>query len=401
MNALVALILIGALGIAAGRFLFLRPRPGSWYERFILSGAEFLIIGAVIGPSGLEVLDARTLSQLDPFLILALSWIGLLVGFQLRWSRLVRFPWAYFQVAGIQAAVAMAVAFAGLAILFSLWTPVAAAGTDGWRAALCLAAVATLSSPAEPIRHRRKGARHGRGAHLLRFVPAVDPLVALLGIGALFALGHGASGDLGLDFNAFHWILVSVGGGLVLGALFLLLLLSTRESDELVLVVLGMALFSGGLASQFHLSPLVICLFEGILLANGFVHHDRLMHLFLRMERPLYVSLLVLAGAAWRFQDPWGYALAGVFLVLKFAGKFLGTKTALAVTPLPFTLPGQWWLGLVPQGAMAIAIAVSYNVIYEDPLAKTVFAAVLVSTVVFSFISQGLIERALRRKAPE
>ena len=102
MNALVALILIGTLGFIAGRFLFLRPRPGSIYERFILSGAEFLIIGAIIGPGGVGLLDARTLVGLEPFLILALSWIGLLIGIQLRWRHLIRFPLAYFEFGILQ-----------------------------------------------------------------------------------------------------------------------------------------------------------------------------------------------------------------------------------------------------------------------------------------------------------
>jgi hypothetical protein len=99
--------------------------------------------------------------------------------------------------------------------------------------------------------------------------------------------------------------------------------------------------------------------------------------------------------------NPWGYALAGIFLVLKFAGKFLGTKAALAVTPLPFTLPPQWWMGLTPQDAMAVAIAVSYDVIYADRLAETVISAVLISTVTFSFLSQALVERALRPETAE
>jgi hypothetical protein len=84
MNALVALILIGALGFVSGHLLFLRPRPGSFYERFMLSGAEFLVLGAVIGPTGLRILDQGTLTNLEPFLILALSWIGLLLGIQLK-----------------------------------------------------------------------------------------------------------------------------------------------------------------------------------------------------------------------------------------------------------------------------------------------------------------------------
>jgi Kef-type K+ transport system membrane component KefB len=395
MDALVALILIGALGFAFGRFLFLRPRPGSWYERFMLSGAEFLVIGAVIGPSGVEILDRSTLSHLEPFLILALSWIGLLIGIQLRWRHLLRFPWAYFQVAGIQALVSLGVVLAGLGLLFWLWTPTAAESAHRWRAALCLAAVATLSSPTEAVRHEGLQAHGGHVAGLLRFVPAIDPLVALAGIGVLFSLWHGGEAVFGIRLGAGQWILASAGGGLVLGALFLLLLWSTGDSDELTLVVLGMALFSGGLASVFQLSPLVVCLVEGLVLSNWRVHEDRLLHMFLRLERPLYIILLVLAGAMWRFEDLWGYALAAAFILLKFGAKFLGTRTAIAVTPLPFSVPDRFWMGLVPQGAMAIAIAVSYRVVYEDGMAEIVFAAALVSTVVFTLVSRNLISQAL------
>ena len=73
MNALLALILIGALGLIFGRFLFLRPRPGSWVERFFLSGMEFLAVGALLGPSGLKILNQESLAGLEPFAVLALT----------------------------------------------------------------------------------------------------------------------------------------------------------------------------------------------------------------------------------------------------------------------------------------------------------------------------------------
>jgi len=142
MNALVALILIGAAGFLFGRFLFLRPRPGSWYERFMISGAEFLFLGALVGPAGLAILDESTLTSLEPFLILALSWVGLLFGIQLRWRHVIRFPWPYFQVATIQAGVVLALCLAVFAVLFSLWSPVMATVSERWRAALCLASLA-------------------------------------------------------------------------------------------------------------------------------------------------------------------------------------------------------------------------------------------------------------------
>jgi len=400
MNAIVALILIGALGFAMGRFLFLRPRPGTLYERFMLSGAEFLVIGALIGPWGLQVLDHSTLSRLEPFLILALSWIGLLLGIQLRWRHLVRFPWPYFQVSLIQGTLTLAVTFAALAFLFVFWTPVVAAPVERWRAALCLGAVAALSSSTEAVLHEPRSARGGHVAGLLRFVPAVDPMITLLGVGLLFAFWHSGRETLGVEFSGLQWLLASLGGGLALGGLFLLLLASARQQEEAVVAVLGMALFSGGLASVFHLSPLVVGLIEGMVISNWRRQEDLLFNMFLRLERPLYVALLVLAGAAWRFDEPAGYILALLFIGVRTGAKFLGVKTALSTTPLPFPVPGRWWLGLVPQGAMAIAVAVSYGLIYDDPLGRAVFSAILLSTVVLTLLGRPLVQSALKDEEP-
>lgn len=400
MNAIVALILIGALGFAVGRFLFLRPQPGTLYERFMLSGAEFLVIGAVIGPSGLQVLDRWTLTELEPFLVLALSWIGLLLGIQLRWRHLIRFPWPYFQVSLVQGAVTLVLCFGVLALVFGFWTPVVAEAADRWRAALCLGAVAALSSSTEAALHEPRAARGGHPAGLLRFVPAIDPLITLAGVGLLFAFWHSGRQALGVEFSGIEWLVASVGGGLLLGALFLLLLASIREPDEAVLAVLGMAVFSGGLASVFHLSPLVVGLIEGMVISNWRRQEDLVLNMFLRLERPLYVALLVLAGAAWRFDEPAGYLLALLFMLLRVGTKFLGVRTALAVTRLPFAVSGRWWLGLVPQGAMAIAVAVSYVLIYDDALGRATFSAILVSTVVLTLLGRPLVRRSLRDEEP-
>ena len=82
-------------------------------------------------------------------------------------------------------------------------------------------------------------------------------------------------------------------------------------------------------------------------------------------------------------------------MLLKFGAKFLGAKVAIAATPIPFEITGHWWQGLVPQGAMAVAIAVSYHMVYTDPLSQIIYSAILVSTVLFAFISRPLVENAL------
>lgn len=395
MNALIALILIGTLGLVFGRFLFLRPRPGSWYERFLLSGAGFFLIGAMAGPEGLAVLDDRTLFDLEPFLVLALSWVGLLLGVQLQARHLVRFPGTYFRVALLEGGTALLATLVVMGALFALWTPFVATMDDRWRAALCLGAAAAVSFPPAGGGRDRSRARGGHPAGLLRFAAALDPLVALAGVALLFSLWHAADTTPGGSLAAWQWLGVSILGGTLLGGVFLLLLWTTRDQNETSLVVLGMALFSGGIASVYQLSPLVICFVEGVLLGNFAPRLERLLMMFLRLERPLYVILLVLAGAMWDFTDPWGYVLTGVFLLVRTGAKRAGAAAALTAVRLPFEVPRRWWLGLVPQGALAVAVAASYLLVHRDPLAESVFSAVLLSTLSLHLFSGRIIDTAL------
>jgi len=396
MNALIALILIGTLGLVFGRFLFLRPRPGSWYERFLLSGAEFFLIGALLGPQAFSVLDTTTVLALEPFLILALAWVGLLLGVQLQARQMAKFPGAYFRIAFLESGGALLVTLAVMGALFTLWTP-GGAGVDArWRAALCLGAAAAVSFP--PAGAGRDRARAGHGAGLLRFAAAVDPLVSLVGVAFLFTLWHAAESVPGGSLASWQWLGVSLLGGGILGGAFLILLWTARSQDETTLVVLGMALFSGGIASVYQLSPLVVCFVEGALLGNFAPRQERLIQMFLRLERPLYVILLVLAGAMWDFSDPWGYVLTGVFLIVRVGAKRLGVAAALALVRLPFPLPRRWWLGLVPQGALAVAVAASFLLVHRDPLARSVFGAILLSTLILHMLSGRFIDAAL---APE
>ena len=396
MNALIALLLVSALGFIFGGFLFRRARPGSLLERFFLSGAEFLLLGAVLGPHGFSVLTEDTLAGLEPFVILALSWIGLLMGLQLRVSHLMRFPRAYFAVATVESLVAMSLAFLLFGALFWAGFPRGRDQTRAMRAALLLAAVIALSSPAAAHNRMNQPTRGGHGAGLLRFVSALDPFFSLGAVAVVFSVWHIAGSTPTVeDWGTGAWLLASLGGGVLLGGAFVLLLRTTRLRDEIVLIVLGMAIFSGGLASVFQLSPLVVCVCAGIVAANFAPQPDPLLHMVMRLERPLYVALLVLAGAAWRFDSPWGYALAAALILVRAACKFASASTAKRLVPLPFSLGSSWWLGLMPQGALAVAIGLSYGIVYHDELAQTAFAAVLVSTVVLTFTSGRFIDRAL------
>jgi Kef-type K+ transport system membrane component KefB len=109
-----------------------------------------------------------------------------------------------------------------------------------------------------------------------------------------------------------------------------------------------------------------VCAIAGALLINlPYQNVERLKATLAQVERPLYMILLVIAGALW---DPtaWqGWALVPIFVAARVAGKIMGARVAKRVGPKE--LPDATTLGLAlsPQSPVAIATIVSYYAIYR------------------------------------
>src|SRR5687767_9088839 len=98
MSVGLILIVIVVAAYLAAHVLF------DWLGRrfLIVSGAEYLLLGILLGPEVSRILDASVVSQFAPLMTLALGWIGALIGSQFRLTELMRIPGVLFRVAFIE-----------------------------------------------------------------------------------------------------------------------------------------------------------------------------------------------------------------------------------------------------------------------------------------------------------
>ncbi|HSG46535.1 MAG TPA: hypothetical protein VLA43_01855, partial [Longimicrobiales bacterium] len=76
-------------------------------------------------------------------------------------------------------------------------------------------------------------------------------------------------------------------------------------------------------------------------------------------EKPIYLILLLLAGAALRFPTWWVFPLALAYALVRGGAKVVSTALLVNLLSLPFPTPRRLGLGLVPQGGISIAMALS------------------------------------------
>jgi hypothetical protein len=389
----VALLLVIAL--IGYRQTFTRLRLSAGARLIFLTGTEFILIGVALGDELIGLLDEATVRSLTPLFSLGLGAAGLIFGIQLDMRKILRFPPRYLLLAAIQALFTMAVVFAPLYfILAQLFDP---GSSSILLAAVVLAATAACTAQTSlALIEREFELREARLMGLLRYISSLDAAVGLLALGLAFCLMHtqpvfGFSAGLGAQ-----WFVLSLCLGTLLGFLLHLLTQMRCSEEELLIFVVGMVLFSSGIALYLNLSPLFINAVMGLLIANLRGSKDRIFSLLVRLEKPFYIVFLILAGAIWQPGSAWALPLAAVYLGLRFVGKLSGGALAARAAADAVRPPLAMGLGLVSQGGMAIAMVMNYYQLSTGPVTDVVVTVVLISVILNELAGPALAMRLLR-----
>lgn len=404
MNTLVGTLTLILLALLGARFSFSTSAVPAGPRLLFRTGTHFLFVGFLLGPHALGLLTVDAIEQLFPLLALGLGWVGFLFGMQLDRENLRQFRPGFYVFAFGQAVLTFAI-FAGLA-----WLAFHLAGIRGEVVHLMIfgaAAVASVTTPAGIALVSTSFMAKGEVRRLLFFVASVDALVGIVALQVIYSLYHPADLLLGLgDVAAPGWIAAALGLGVVLAILFLWMTRRKAGPEELVLFLMGIAALGSGAALQLHLSPLFVSVVLGAVVANLSPERQRVFMVLERWEKPLYLVFLLLAGAYLQFPTPWVFVLAVGYAVVRGLGKVVGSAAMLRVVRLPFATPNRIGYGLIPQGGIALAMAVSGMLTYSGLEVTGVDAvdllfAVLVLGVVASELSGPFFTTRVLRRAGE
>ncbi len=405
MQPLVGALVIIVVALVGARISFSNERVPTGPRLLFRTGTHFLIVGFLIGPTGVGIVTAEATSQFFPFLALGLGWVGFHFGLQLDLRNLRRFPLAYHGLAIGQAVLAFALFFgvgwgvlllAGLSDRVAILLLLGAASTAAVTAPACIAMVSSNFLV------------KGRVRDLLFFVASVDACVGILALQVTYSFYRPArlfpGEGLLLEPTQQVWFFVAVGLGLaiVCGILFLWLVRVRPASEELVLYLLGICAFAAGAALQWSLSPLFVAMIVGALVANLSRARRRVFVVMQRWERPVYVTFLLLAGALVQFPTWWVFPVAFAYALLRFSCKAVATAAVVSVIPFDFRVPKTVGLGLIPQGGISLAMAVSGVLVYADlqfrglDAEATLLAVIVIGVMLSELSGPFLVIRLLR-----
>jgi hypothetical protein len=387
MQTTIAALAVLAVGYLLNHLLFDRLRLRFGY----VGAAEYVLLGVLLGPAT-GFLSEDVVRDLTPLVSLALGWVGMTVGTYFRLPAMALLPGTHVRIAFAEAATSFALA-AGL--LFALLH--FAAGYDLSTAALpalTLGAIAVIGAPAAVDALALRGLGTRRLFPVLQLTARIDALVGVVAFGLLLAVFHqGATAPTVRPPTATEWAVINVAVGVVSGVLFHLFLgprgelAGAAQRSRLFIALAGAIVIASGASYYLNLSPIFTTLVLGVILANTAGGERSATRVLRATQRPIYLALLIFAGAAWRGSDPTLYFIPPAFIAIRLLARTLGGWVGgRLAAPADLRAPALG-RGLLSQGAIGVAVALNYAQVFPELAAQTVLGAALLSVLVFEVVA--------------
>lgn len=346
----------------------------------------YLIMGLLLGPSVLHLLDKSSLADVELVSDLALGMIMFAIGgvfeinhFRRVERRLVR------------------LAFAETSGSFILVTLVSKLLGLDWYAAILLGAISIATSPSVSLLVVREYDSRGPLSDLLISMVATNSILCILLF--TFVLNLGPVGDATGVFRALGWTVYEALGSLLVGGVvgWILSIMESKVDDqaELLMVIVAGVLVAIGTAKTLNISPLMAVTAVGAMTANLSVMH-RLAYVELRQtEQPLYIAFFVLSGAKLDVHNLAKLGALGVgYIIARALGKYIGHY--LAATRMRISGPIKTHLGwaLIPQAGVAIGLMREATKHYPH-IGAMISAIILAAVIVYETLGPPITRWAI------
>ncbi|MBZ0256919.1 hypothetical protein K8I31_12710, partial [bacterium] len=274
-----------------------------------------------------------------------------------------------------------------------------------------LSAAATISTYSALALIKRDAPIRSRASKLLQLLTDLRSPMAVAGMGIWYALYHVSSdpvNDIPLSgvpimatapvMSGLGWLATTLLLGLALGWMLHYLTSERLNENELLLLVIGSVILSGGLSAYLHLSPLFVNLVMGVTLANlPNFSLGRISKTLMAAEKPFYVIFMIFVGAMWPPITPVVLLLAAIYVGVRavslLAGAWLG-RFWWAEGPL--RPPSTLGLAMLPLGGLSVAMAVDFRLIRPGALSNMALGVIILAVLINQVIGPALMGLVLQ-----
>lgn len=311
----------------------------------------YILIGLIMGPSVLNFITSEVYHHLEFVNELALGMLAISVGTELHYRMFKAFGKSLITISVGNAV--LTITFVTL-LTWLLGMPI--------EYALILGTLGLTVSPAGVVEVVKDTKAEGEMTQNILGLVAFDNLIAILSFGMMVSFVQSLGNDGVSGLSLIGAVLSDVGLGMFVGlvsGLFVSFFIRKETSNEkMVPLMLAAILFNTGIASLFGLSPVLTNIVAGIAITNLTSRKVLVASILNRIELPIFIIFLTLAGAHIDLSVVGRVGLAGLgYIAARSAGKYFGSLFFSQFTPLNKKARKYIGLGLFPQAGIAIGLA--------------------------------------------
>ncbi|HAK45031.1 MAG TPA: sodium:proton exchanger [Spirochaeta sp.] len=350
----------------------------------------YIIIGVILGQSGLKFIGLNMIKSLEPVSTIALSLIGFSIGGELKIAELKKRGRQFVSILFFEAISAFIVV---TALVFGLVYLLTGNLMMAVSLGLVLGSISSATAPAATTDVLWENRTKGPLTSTVLGIVAMDDAVALLlfafSVSIAGSLMGGAGGDVPALSARLLGLLWEIGGAIAVGALlaFILsrLIKSFLNEDRILAFSIGAIMLLAGLATAIEIDMILAAMSMGFFISNFAPRKSRdTFALVQKFSPPIYVLFFVLVGAKLDIWKITGFvaAIAGVFLFGRTFGKLLGARAGAAVSKAPKTVYKYLPYCLLSQAGVAIGLSIVAGQVFPGEFGNLIVTVVTATTFV-------------------
>jgi Kef-type K+ transport system membrane component KefB/CBS domain-containing protein len=368
----------------------------------------YIVIGVLIGESGLRIVQSADILALRPFNLFALGLIGFLVGGELHGSIFKKYGKQFTAILlgeGLLAFFLVGIPTTLIVFLICHSFPIALAS------GVVFGAIASATDPASTIDVLWEYRTAGVLTTAIIAIVALDDALAM----TLYALGTSAaqmltsgSADLGKELisvcvELFGSVFLGLGAGFGLN----LILRFLPQKERRLGLALGVILLTISAAVVFNMDVILATMSIGILLTNIAPRRSKeLFEVIRSFSAPIYILFFVLVGARLgiRNMPPWIWALVVVYVAMRSLGKWVGSFWGGRISKAEPAVCKYMGLSLFAQGGVAVGLSImasqhlqGIQVTETMSLGDMIIFTVTATTLVVQLIGPSFTKLAVRK----
>ena len=362
----------------------------------------YLLIGLLIGESGLNLLSVSDFGEVNLLDYFALGIIGFMIGGELKAESFKKYGRQFITIMlseGIGAFLLVGGLVFAFSMLFTNDIKLSAA------MAVVLGAISSATDPASTVQVLWEYKTRGALTTAAIAIVALDDALALTlyAIGTSLAgvlTGHEEHGVTLAVLYAVYELAFAILVGFAAGFGLKWMLKRMRERDNEITFAVGTVLLVIGASLLLNLDVILASMMLGLTLVNTAPRRSRdTFDVVKRFSPPIYVLFFVMAGARLKVADLsfWAWTLVASYVLGRTIGKISGAYLGAALSNAVAAVKRYLGMCLFAQGGVAIGLSIVASRRFEDEISSMVVLVVAATTFIVQILGPLFIKTGVKK----